>query len=90
MVSGHDVGHDVCDNRPSLVTTGTKTAETQSKNRTENRTEQECIPVGCVPSAAVVVGGGGGGLVLIPMNFPLGCWPGPDPPEFPPWVWAWI
>ena len=25
----------------------------------------------------------GGGLVLIPLNFPLGCWPGPDPPEFP-------
>ena len=32
----------------------------------------------------------GGGLVLIPLNFPLGCWPGPDPPQFPPWVWAWI
>ena len=31
-----------------------------------------------------------GGLVLIPLNFPLGCWPGPDPPQFPPWVWAWI
>ena len=31
-----------------------------------------------------------GGLVLIPLNFPLGCWPGPDPTEFPPWVWAWI
>ena len=31
-----------------------------------------------------------GGLVLIPLNFPLGCWPGPDPPEFPPWVWAWM
>ena len=30
-----------------------------------------------------------GGLDLIPLNFPLGCWPGPDPPEFPPWVWAW-
>ena len=35
-------------------------------------------------------GGWGGGLVLIPLNFPLGCWPGPDPPEFPPWVWARI
>ena len=31
--------------------------------------------------------GGGGELVLIPLNFPLGCWPGPD---LPPWVWAWI
>ena len=36
--------------------------------------KQECIPVGCVPSAAVI--GGGGGL-------------GPDPPEFPPWMLAW-
>ena len=63
---------------------------------------QECIPVGCVPPTAVVIGGGAGGLVLIPLNFPLGCWPGtdppqfplgcgpgPDPPQFPPWVWAW-
>ena len=32
----------------------------------------------------------GEGLVLIPLNFPLGCWPGPDPPQFPPWGWAWI
>ena len=32
----------------------------------------------------------GGGLVLIPLNFPLGCWPRPDPPQFPPLVWAWI
>ena len=30
------------------------------------------------------------GLDLIPLNFPLGCWPGSDPPQFPPWVWAWI
>ena len=30
-----------------------------------------------------------GGLDLIPLNFPLGCGPGPDPPQFPPWVWAW-
>ena len=42
------------------------------------------------------------GLDLIPLNFPLGCGPGSDPPEFPlgcgpgsdppefpPWVWAW-
>ena len=33
---------------------------------------------------------GGVGLDLIPLNFPLGCGPGPDPPQFPPWVWAWI
>ena len=23
------------------------------------------------------------------LNFPLGYGPGPDPPQFPPWVWAW-
>ena len=37
--------------------------------------QQECIPVGCVPPAAVAVGGG-----------VLG-WP--VPPQLPPWVWAW-
>ena len=31
----------------------------------------------------------GVGLDLIPLNFPLGCGPGPDPPQFLPWVWAW-
>ena len=31
----------------------------------------------------------GVGLDLIPLNFPLGCGPGSDPPQFPPWVWAW-
>ena len=61
----------------------------------------ECIPVGCVPPAAVVLVGGvwswspwisplGVGLDLIPLNFPLGWGPGSDPPEFPPWVWARI
>ena len=24
-----------------------------------------------------------------PLNFPLGCGPRPDPPQLPPWVWAW-
>ena len=42
--------------------------------KTRILSRQECIPVGCVPPAAVVVRGGSG----------------PDPPEFPPWVWAWI
>ena len=32
---------------------------------------------------------GGGGLDQIPLNFPLGCGPGPDPPKLPPWVRAW-
>ena len=32
----------------------------------------------------------GVGLDLIPLNFPLGCGPGSDSPEFPPWVWASI
>ena len=50
--------------------------------------KQECIPVGCVPPAAVAVGGRGA-LDQIPFNFPLGCGPGRDPPQFPPWVWAW-
>ena len=33
--------------------------------------------------------GEGGGLDLIPLNFHLGCEPRSDPPQFPPWVWAW-
>ena len=32
----------------------------------------------------------GVGLDLIPLNSPLGCGPGSDPPQFLPWVWAWI
>ena len=28
-------------------------------------------------------------LDQIPLNFPLRCGPGPDPPQLPPWVWAW-
>ena len=28
-----------------------------------------------------------GGLDLIPLKFPLGCGPGSDPPQFPPWMW---
>ena len=28
------------------------------------------------------------GLDQIPLNFPLGCGPGPDPPQLPPWLWA--
>ena len=28
-------------------------------------------------------------LDQIPLNFPLGCGSGPDPPQFPPWLWAW-
>ena len=54
--------------------------------------QQECIPVGCVPPTAVAVGGAGrgvGGLDLIPLNFSLGCGSGSDPPQYPPWVWAW-
>ena len=29
------------------------------------------------------------GLDQIPLNFPLSCGPWPDPPQFPPWLWAW-
>ena len=35
--------------------------------------------------AAVPVRGAG----QFPLNFPLGCGPGPDPPQLPPWVWVW-
>ena len=67
--------------------------------------KQECIPVGCVPNAAVAVTGGlyppQAGTPPeqappqhththpghIPLNFPLGCGHGPDPPHLPPWVW---
>ena len=31
----------------------------------------------------------GVGLEQIPLNYPLGYGPGPDPPQLPPWVWAW-
>ena len=31
----------------------------------------------------------GVGLDQIPLNFPLGCGPGPDSPQLPPWLWAW-
>ena len=31
----------------------------------------------------------GVGLDQIPLNLPLGFIPGPDPPQLPPWVWAW-
>ena len=30
----------------------------------------------------------GVGLDQIPLNFPLGCGPQPDPPQLSPWVWA--
>ena len=71
---------------------------------------QECIPVGCVPPAAVAVTGGSPHTPSrhppeqippeqappeqtpprqIPLNCPLRCGPGPDPPQLPPWVWAW-
>ena len=31
----------------------------------------------------------GVGLNQIPLNFCLGCGSGPDPPQLPPWLWAW-
>ena len=34
--------------------------------------------------------GGGFWSDLIPLNFPLGCGPGSDSPQFLPWLWAWI
>ena len=32
---------------------------------------------------------GEGGAGQFPLNFPLGCGLGPDPPQLHPWVWAW-
>ena len=31
----------------------------------ESTSKQECIPVGCVPTAAVVISGGGGGFCIL-------------------------
>ena len=31
----------------------------------------------------------GRGCLASSPNFPLGCGPGPDPPQIPPWLWAW-
>ena len=45
--------------------------------------KQECIPVGFIPAAHWPYGSD-------PLNFSLGCGPGSDPPQFPPWLWAWI
>ena len=48
-----------------------------SHTRTKKKVAQECIPVGCVPPAAVAVTG------------VVSTHPQPDPPEIPPWLWAW-
>ena len=50
---------------------------------------QECILVGCVAPTASL--SGGGGLASSPSTSPwgIGCEPGPDPPQLPPWLWAW-
>ena len=55
--------------------------------------KQECIPVGCVPPAAVDITGG---LHAPPGADPPGrhpppeqAPPRPDPPQLPPWMWAW-
>ena len=60
--------------------------------------KQECIPVGCLPPAAVTVGGGSASVHAgidppqvwawrppsqIPLNFPLGCGPGDPPGQIP-------
>ena len=47
--------------------------------------QQECIPVGCVPPAAVVVRGGGLPQCMLEYTSPSGCGPGEPPPQ----VWAW-
>ena len=59
---------------------------------------QECIPVGCVPPAAVAVGGGLPQCMLgyTPLVVGLETSPGwgletpsGQTPKLPPWVWAW-
>ena len=56
--------------------------------------KQECIPVGCISPTAVAFMGGlhtspragtpqSSHPNQIPLNFPLGCGPGPDPPQLP-------
>ena len=58
---------------------------------------QECIPVGCVPPAAVAVTGGSPhppragtpGADTPQSRHPRSRHPQPDPPQLPPWVWAW-
>ena len=87
-------GYDLGSSRPSCIL--------MSVVSTGYPDRQECIPVECVPPTAVAVGGGvwylasspstsplGVGLDQIPLNFPLGCVPEPDPPQPPTWVWAW-
>ena len=56
--------------------------------------KRECMPVGCRPPAGVAITGGlypprAGTPWPDPLNFPIGCGPGPDPPQLPPWLWAW-
>ena len=50
------------------------------------------FPLGCGPGSAWTwspsISPLGVGQDLIPLNFPIGCGPRPDPPQFPPWVWA--
>ena len=65
-----------------IIGQGEKEADTLIMRVGQNRCilSQECIPVGCVPSAAVAVGGGG--VVVCPGGLPGGgCLPhSPLPP----------
>ena len=58
----------------------------------EFSSEQECIPLGCVPRTAVAVGGGWVCLSACwdrpPMGVGLETPPG-QTPQLPPWMWAW-
>ena len=55
--------------------------------------KQECIPVGCVPSAAVAVSReGGSASAHAGIHTPPGVGletPPCQTPQAPPWVWAW-
>ena len=64
-----------------------------SYTRTNIFLKQECIPVGCVPTATVAVCWGGVCLSACWDTPPPGCGPGDtssgSTPQPPHWVWAW-
>ena len=51
----------------------------------EKNLEQECIPVGCIPTAAVAISYGGGGVSATPKQKPPQV-STPSPRQTPPWA----
>ena len=60
-------------------------APPQIRHPLPEQTPQSRHPPGQIPLNFPL----GAGLDQIPYNLLLGCGPGPDPPQLPPWVWAW-